>query len=295
MNIVQLKYFLAVCTYQTVSYAADALHISQPSLSSSIKELENEFGVCLFKRHHKGMSLTAEGEILRTMAKDILQRCELTEKIMIDLGTERKKLRLGVPPMIGSLILPEIFDCFLSKNEDVSVDITEGGRSELIHKLSENYLDMVFLPHNREIDKNFSSLHISRLEIVCCASVHNPISKLSMVNCNSLRNSSLVLFENSFFQTEELKRWFSDSQVTPNILMQTNQLSTMLSMISNNIAVGFVFQELVMNRKDLVCIPAEHPMIADISLVWNKNTIPFNTMRRFIDFVKSSKFTLLTI
>jgi len=57
MNLNQLKYFSAVCTYQTISDAAAYLHISQPSLSSAIKELEKEFGVVLFRRHHRGMVL----------------------------------------------------------------------------------------------------------------------------------------------------------------------------------------------------------------------------------------------
>ena len=65
MNINQLKYFDAVCTFQSVSLAAEYLHISQPSLSSAIKELENEFGILLFKRHHRGMVLTPEGETLQ--------------------------------------------------------------------------------------------------------------------------------------------------------------------------------------------------------------------------------------
>ena len=64
VNLVQLKYFQAVCSYRTVSNAAEYLHISQPSLSCAIKELESEFGVLLFRRHHRGMKLTSEGEVL---------------------------------------------------------------------------------------------------------------------------------------------------------------------------------------------------------------------------------------
>ena len=63
MNLIQLKYFHAVCQFQTVSEAAEYLYISQPSLSNAIKELENEFGVALFRRHHRGMTLTEEGRV----------------------------------------------------------------------------------------------------------------------------------------------------------------------------------------------------------------------------------------
>ena len=61
MNLMQLKYFNAICTFGTVSGAAEYLHIAQPSLSNAIKELEGEFGVLLFSRRHRGMVLTPAG------------------------------------------------------------------------------------------------------------------------------------------------------------------------------------------------------------------------------------------
>ena len=74
MTLLQLKYFLAVCKFQTVSDAATYLYVSQPSLSASIKELEKEFGVALFHRHHHVMSLTPEGETLYRSAKALLEQ-----------------------------------------------------------------------------------------------------------------------------------------------------------------------------------------------------------------------------
>ena len=96
MNFTQLKYFETVCSCGSVSKAAEVLHISQPSLSMAIRELEAEFGVFLFKRHHKGVSLTPEGETLLTLGKDILTRVEATTDIMKDLGSGRKILKTSI-------------------------------------------------------------------------------------------------------------------------------------------------------------------------------------------------------
>ena len=207
MNINQLKYFCAVCTHKTVSEASEHLHISQPSLSSTIKELENEFGVTLFKRHHRGMTLTHEGEVLFKLSKDILTRSEQTENIMKDLGSERKKLRLGVPPMIGSIILPSVFRDFVIQEDNIILDIVEGGSRELINKLFDDYLDMVFVTHSHALDSSLSGLQVARLEITCCASLNNPIMKHNTVSPQDLSNTPLILFENSFLQTEEIKKW----------------------------------------------------------------------------------------
>ncbi len=285
MNLVQLKYFQAVCIYQTVSAAAAYLHISQPSLSNAIKELENEFGVILFQRYHRGMKLTPAGEVLFKMCQDLLSRAEQLENIMNDLGKERKNLRLGVPPMIGSLFLPHIYREFLPEHPEIRLEITESGRQELLQKLSEDYLDMVFLPHDRPLDPGLSVLPIDQLEIVCCTTKNHPLSRLKTVSPSALADVPLVLFKNSFFQTEEIKKWFAVEHVTPNILLQTEQLSTVLTIISNHIAAGFMFRHLIETHQDFVPIPMQTPLFVNVSLVWKKDAYFFSCMRKFKEYV----------
>ena len=289
MNLNQLKYFYAVCIYGSLSAAAEYLYISQPSLSASIKSLEKEFGVSLFNRRYKGMELTPEGKRLFEMCKDILSRTEQLEDIMKDLGNERNKLRLGVPPMIGSIILPYIYRDFCQLYPDITLEIVEDGRSSLLDKLSENYLDMIFLLHNNSLDEKFACTKVARLEIVCCASKDNVIAEYSSVTPHLLKNVPLVLFENSFFQTEEIKKWFAREKVTPNIILQTKQLSTMLTMISSNVAAGFTFRELTEANKSFIAIPTKTPMYADASLVWKKDSYNFSCMEKFRKYVDDKK------
>ena len=291
MNIIQLKYFSAVCTFHSVSDAAAYLHISQPSLSNSIKELEKEFGVSLFRRHHRGMTLTPEGEVLYKMSEDILSRTEQAENIMKDLGGERKTLRLGVPPMIGSLILPGIYRDFVSRDSDIRLDIMEGGRQDLVQKLNEDYVDMVFLPHDAPLDRSFAALHAARMQIVCCAAKSNPVSGLRSVRPSDFEGRSIVLFENSFFQTEKIKKWFAECNVSPDIILQTKQLSTMLSMISNDVAAGFMFRPLIESSSNLVAIPMEAPMFVDVSLVWKRDAYLFSCMKKFKEYVNHNNLT----
>ena len=288
MNLMQLKYFTAICEHGTVSDAAEYLHIAQPSLSAAIKELEREFGVTLFRRHHRGMHPTPEGETLLKLAKDLLERSDRIENVMKDMGLARKKLRLGVPPMISSLILPRIYSDFLSANEDITLEIVEGGRQELMQKLSEDHIDMLFLPHNQSFDTKLSVQRAARLEITCCASARNSLSAKSRVTAKELADEPIVLFEDGFFQTQEIKRWFSDGGVTPRVLFQTEQLSTMLSAISNDIAVGFMFRALVDKSPELKAISTSGSLFVEVSLVWKKETYSFSGMRRFREYMRDN-------
>lgn len=285
MNFTKLKYFNAVCRCQSVSEAAEYLHVSQPSLSSAIKELENEFGVSLFSRHYRGVSLTSEGQVLYNLSQDILNRSEQIEDIMKELGVGRKKLRVGVPPMIGSLILPRIYEDFLHLHKDIEVEITEGSRNELVPKLTENYLDMVFLSHGGPLDPTFSTLLVTQLEIVCCASKKHAIAKHKTICPSMLKDIPLVLFKDTFFQTEKIREWFYAEQIVPNIIFQTEQLSAMSSMISNNLAVGFMFRQMVDANPDLVAIPTVEPLYINISLIWKKDAYFFQSMNIFKKYI----------
>lgn len=286
MNLNQLKYFYAVCTYGSLSDASEHLHISQPSLSSAIKALESEFGVALFSRSHYGMTLTSEGKTLLDLCSNLLSRAEQLENIMKDLGRERTRLRLGVPPMLGSLILARIFKDFCSLHPDIKLEIIEDGRTELLYKLSENQVDMIFLLQNNPLDSKFSSINVGQLEIVCCSAKEHLLAKNKTVSPQDLKDMPIVLFENSFFQTEKIKKWFTDKETEPNIIMQTKQLSTMLTLIRQNVAAGFIFSELARSNKEFVSISADPPMYADVSLVWNKDSYNFDSMGKFKKYVQ---------
>lgn len=288
MNITQLKYFNAICTHKTVSAAAEFLFVSQPTISSAIKDLEEEFGVILFKRQYRSMVLTKEGELLYNMSRDLISRAEQIEHIMNDVGRNRKILRLGVPPMIGSLFLPYIYQEFNDENSAIKLELFEGGKNELISKLNNNYLDMIFLSHDKPLDSDFCVQHITRLETVLCVSKKHPLSKLKTVTPLDLAQTPLILFKDSFFQTEAIKKIFSEYGVSPKILLQTEQLSNVLCMIANNTAAGFLFKALTEENPELVAIPLQERLYADISLIWKKDTYLSGSMKHFAAYMNQA-------
>ena len=124
MTLDQLQYFQAVCQYNSVSRAAEALNISQPSVSSAINKLEKEFNIMLFTRQNKRLTLTKEGTILLEFADDLLLRAENTVKTMNGLS-DNKVLNLGIPPMLSSLILPILYSEFFKNYPDIKINFFE--------------------------------------------------------------------------------------------------------------------------------------------------------------------------
>lgn len=287
MKLSHLEYFHAVCTYQTLSAAAEYLHISQPSLSAAIREMEREYGVTLFLRQHRGMKLTPEGQKLFAMSGSLLKQLRDLDQSLYALGSKRKLLKLGVPPMIGSLLLPRIYGEFARQHPDIRLEITEGGRKELLEGLLQDSLDMVFLPHVHPFEEGLKALELTRLEVVCAVAKQNPLSGRAVLRMVDLAHTPLVLFKNSFFQTEEIKKRFSQEQVEPWILLQSAQLSTVETMIESNAAVGFLFKPLIEKNGGIAPVSLEPPLHVSVSLVRKKDVYLSDSMRDFLRFAEA--------
>lgn len=90
MTLKQLEYFLAVCKYENITRAAENLHVSQPSITTSIKNLEEYLGVALIDRSSKKISITEEGKLLAKRAVKILKSVEDASEEIRDFGARKK-------------------------------------------------------------------------------------------------------------------------------------------------------------------------------------------------------------
>ena len=96
MKLYQLRYFTAVCRYGYVTRAAEELHVTQPSVSSAIKELEDEFSVNLFHRINNRLSPTKEGLYFLDQATKILELADSTTSMMEELGSRKKQIKIAI-------------------------------------------------------------------------------------------------------------------------------------------------------------------------------------------------------
>ena len=268
MTLDQLRYFQAVCKYGGVSRAAEVLNISQPSISNAIANLEKEFGIELFTRQHKRLLLTEGGRILSEFAEKLLLQADDTIRTMQELGSNSRVLRLGIPPMIGSMMLPILYREYFKLNPQLTVRIVEDDSSGLKRLLAENQIDMAFLPHTHPFGGDLCTQPLTELQNVCCVHKSHRLATKKSIRLEELRDEPLVLFKNSFFQTERIMNQFFKLSITPNVLLHTAQLHVVQNMIVSKTAIGFMFEFLTKAAPNLVGIPLDPPMTTQVSLVW---------------------------
>ena len=93
MTLTQLKYAITVAHARSMNEAARRLFISQPSLSSAIKELETEIGIDLFRRTNRGVSVTPEGEEFIGYARQVVEQYQLIESKYVEKENQKKKIQ----------------------------------------------------------------------------------------------------------------------------------------------------------------------------------------------------------
>ena len=124
MTILEIECFLSICEHKTISRAAEALYITQPSLSSRLKTLERELGGELFvrKKGAREMSLTDAGKEFYKLA---LQYEELITKMGQIFGKQVTKLRVSSLNSLDTFLLPQVYDLFLQKHPDIELEIQD--------------------------------------------------------------------------------------------------------------------------------------------------------------------------
>lgn len=215
MKLQQLRYFEATCRLGSISRAAESLHVSQPSVSMAIRDLEREFGVSLIARRYQGFSLTEEGTILREMAESLLRHADHVSNRMQALGRQRRPVRLGVPPMIGTTLLPALYRQLAGRYPDLLLATEELGTKTLIRDLRENVLDVAFVSHHAPLPPEFDAVPVTDMEIVWCALPGHPLAGESRISIPQLEDEPLVFFQSNFSLRERVMQQFEDAGVTP--------------------------------------------------------------------------------
>ncbi|MFY0729662.1 LysR substrate-binding domain-containing protein [Pseudomonas sp. NFX15] len=144
----QLRALLVICESGSIQEASRMLHISQPSLSRSIKELESELGVNLLVRSNRGITLTIYGEHLLIRARLILEEARRAKDEINTLkGSMGGHVTIGVSPVTPSSRFVQCLTKFNARNPKVTIRIEELRPAKLIEGLREGRLDLVITSH----------------------------------------------------------------------------------------------------------------------------------------------------
>lgn len=276
MNIRDLEYIVAVHKTGHFSRAAELCAISQPTLSSQIKKLEDYLEVEIFRRSKsQGKVLpTAVGEKIIAQALIILKHKDMIRKIAKQTKDPFSgDLRIGAFPTLAPYYLPTILPKFRETFPELKFYIIEEKTSVLLSMLEEDRVDLIFLA--TPIDTNYEAIPLFFESFYTVVSIHHPLAIRNSIEPQDILEHNLLLLEEGHcLQTQTVdfchligKSDFDDFKASsPEMLLEMIRMNTGISIMPKS----------MMNRmqKDIKFIPFSDSKIGrTIAMVFKKKTL----------------------
>jgi LysR family transcriptional activator of glutamate synthase operon len=277
METHQLEYFMAVTKFRQFSEAAENIFVSQSTLSSAIKKLEEEFGVHLFKRTSRYAQLTAAGEIFLTYTQKILNDIEEAKTAMASFsGFEKGAIKLGVMPVISCHAIMPIIASFQKVYPKISMEITEDTTRILLKKLESGELDIAFVDLSTDArDTNLEHHRISYDPLVLLAPITSRYANRGSIPLSELKNEKFMLqsgLKNIFVET------CRKSDFKPNITIVSMSAHTLAEFVKKGIGIAPLSQRVAERFVDsettiIKFTPPVETVLAESVLITNKNPV----------------------
>lgn len=245
MEIRVLRYFLTVVREESITKAAEVLHITQPTLSRQLAQMEEKIGVRLFDRGARKITLTNEGILLRRRAEEILSLVDKTEQELLEQEEQIEgKITIGCGEIKAVQILPKLFESFSNKYPNVTFDIYTATADLVKEQMDKGLIDIGLLLEPVDIEKyDFIRLPIKEKWVVLMRP-DDPLCEKEFVTPRDIADLPLVLPRRMSVQNE-LASWFGDYCKNLNIRFTSNLSTNGAIMVSAGLAYFIVIEGAV--------------------------------------------------
>ena len=290
MTLTQLEYFCMVCRYHSITRAAKALYVSQPTISTSIRDLEKEFHLKLFNHGKNRISLTKDGEAFYQKAEYILKQTQELYADFSNIEENRPPLRIGIPPMISTVFFPRITDQF-QEQYHIPIQLLEYGSIRARSMIDNEQLDVAMANMDfYNLDK-YNSYTIMKDRYVYCVHKTHRYAHEKEITMEMLRDEPIILFNTDSVQTQTVITHMRSAGITPNIHMYCSQLVTILNFIRGGKCGAFLYSSLTANQEDFLSIPVSPAFSSKFGIIWKKGIFIPDQLTKFITFIKEFNVT----
>lgn len=240
LNYHHLLYFWAVAKEGSLRLASQLLHVSPPSISAQLKQLEESLGTPLFTRTARSLALTDTGQTVLEYAEEIfLLGRELLTAVRQQPGQGRVRLYVGVADSVPKIIIRQHLTPVFDLGRPVSVICREGSLEELIAQLAGYKLDVVLAdePSTSALGVKTFNQRVSTSNIVLCATP--ALAKRLVKNFpGSLDGAPAILPVSEMALRRQLEQWFDSHRVSPQIVAEVEDTALLTDLGAQGL--GFV-------------------------------------------------------
>lgn len=287
MEIRVLRYFLAVAREESISGAADFLHITQPTLSRQIMDLEAELGTKLLirgKRSQK-ITLTDEGMLLRKRAEEIVSlsdktKAEITAKDEVISGD----IYIGGGETDAMRIIAKTAKSLQHDHPDISFHLYSGNAEDVTERIDKGLLDFGILVGSTALDKyNYIQLPVKDIWGLLMRK-DSQLSQKSRVDPADLKDLPLIISRQALIHNE-ISGWCNQNFEKLNIVATYNLVYNASLMVDEGFGYALTLDKLVntTGNSNLCFRPLEPSLEAQLDIVWKKYQVFSKAAEKFLE------------
>jgi LysR family hydrogen peroxide-inducible transcriptional activator len=250
IKIRDLEYLDAIEKYRHFGKAAEACHVSQPTLSGQIMKLEEQLGVSLIERHPRNIMLTPAGEQLLGKARRVLQAARELEMTAKTLGDPLAgEFHLGLIPTLAPYLLPLIMPDLINKLPELQMFLHEQKTSDLLKLLDEGKLDALVLPWLDDMHA-FQAYDLFEEKFVLAVSAKHELADRKRVKLDYLEGHKVLTLEDGHCLRDQALGYCFSAGADEDKRFQATSLETLRYMVAANMGITLLPELAVKNRDD---------------------------------------------
>lgn len=289
MNTRDIEYYVQIVKQKNFTKIAKYFQVSQPTITYALKRLEKELDAVLITRdrsHHE-LVITPAGKQLFIHAQSILQEIKMAKAEITQL--QKKKLRFGMPPIIGNEYFPKLSSYFIKSQLMDQIEITDGGSRDLYGMIHQGRIDLAILGSTQPIidQKLEIELLLDKRFMIVVAPTH-PFADRQTISFSDLIAEQFVLLNEHYVHPAAFKKLAKQAHIEPKVVYQSNDLAILKSMIRENIGIGFLTEIAIHPEDHLVSIPLSDQLQPHflISLAKRTQQIPTPLQENVVEVIQ---------
>ncbi|QRG65174.1 LysR family transcriptional regulator [Brevibacillus choshinensis] len=290
MNIENLEAFVYVVHHNSFHKAAEALFLSQPSISARIQSLERDLDTKLFLREGKTFSLTEKGKEFLPYAQQILQSYRKGKQQLRRNHTSMRKISIGSTVSVSSYILPEVLPRLKEQYPDMHIKLTTASSEAILEKVLQKEVDIGFVRNIGHPLVESALFYEDPIQLY----VHRGHRFIEQppVTLDELAGEPLIFFECGSLDWIKLHSLFETLQRPPVIDVYIDNQETAKKCIAKGMGIGFL-PDLCAHKEviEQLLFPVRIPSLASLTLRTNAITLKGEGMALrgvFLDLIRTS-------
>ncbi|MFC7392368.1 cidABC operon transcriptional activator CidR [Scopulibacillus cellulosilyticus] len=289
MDVRHLQYFLEVAKQKSFTKAAKTLHITQPTISKMIKDIETECGVTLLERTGRKAVMTDAGEIVYKRAQQIVQSFDNLANELSDLmNIKRGKITVGLPPMVGAHFFPKILGQFREAYPEIIIQVFEDGAKKVIHDVESGALEIgvAVQPVDQE---RFHAISFVKESLRLVVHPDHPLASKEEVKLVELKDEPFILFREDFALHDQIIETCIRIGYFPKIAYESSQWDFISQLAAAKLGVALLPETICngLDRNKVNIVKLIEPEIPwHLAMVWRKDKYLSFAAREWIKFTK---------